>query len=72
MNVRSKKLLADISIAIKHIEDFCRDTPSFSLYQKDIKTKSAVERQLAIIGEAVNKLIQSDSEVNLSKAKRDH
>ena len=69
MNDRSKKLLVDISIAIQYIEDFTIDTPSFIIYQSDFKTKSAVERQLAIIGEAVNKLNQIDPEIHLSKAK---
>jgi len=69
MNDKSRKFLTDISIAIEHIENFCIDTASFGIYQQDLKTKSAVERQLAIIGEAVNKLIQSDSEIILSKAK---
>jgi uncharacterized protein with HEPN domain len=69
MNDKSSKFLTDISIAIQHIEEFCKDTPSFNLYQNDYKTKSAVERQLAIIGEAVNKLTQSDPDINLSKAK---
>ena len=69
MNDKSRKFLVDISIAISNIESFCADTPSFDLYQKDLKTKSAVERQLAIIGEAVNKLSQLESGVHLTKAK---
>jgi uncharacterized protein with HEPN domain len=69
MNDRSKKLLTDIIIAIEHIENFCCDSPTFSHYQNDFKTKSAVERQLAIVGEAVNKLTQNDPEIIIPKAK---
>ncbi len=52
---KSKKYLADILAAINLIEDFLIDTPDFLQYEKDRKTQSAVERQLAIIGEALNK-----------------
>lgn len=69
MNDKTRKFLVDISIAIGNIESFCADTPSFDLYQKDLKTRSAVERQLAIIGEAVNKVLREDQTIALSKAK---
>ena len=69
MNDKSRKFLTDISIAINMVETFCKDTISFESYQRDAKTKSAVERQLAIIGEAVSKLVQSDSGIQLTKTK---
>lgn len=55
MTEREKKFLSDIFHSIELIESFVRSLNSFDEYQKDIKTKSAVERQLGIIGEAVNK-----------------
>ena len=55
MTEQAKKLLTDILNAIDLIEFFISDTPSFDLYEKDSKTRSAVERQLGIIGEAVGK-----------------
>ncbi len=33
------------------------------MYQKDLKTQSAIERQLAIIGEALNKLKKIEPEL---------
>jgi uncharacterized protein with HEPN domain len=54
MTERSRKYLSDILIAIAFIEEFISDISDFSKYQYDWKTKSAVERQLVIIGEAVN------------------
>lgn len=67
MTEQRKKYLSDIVEAIRKIELFTKDTPSFALYSQDIKTQSAVERQLGIIGEAVNKLDKAaspfDSEV---------
>jgi uncharacterized protein with HEPN domain len=58
MTERSKKYLSDILISIEFIEEFTADIKSFLDYQFDTKTKSAVERQLGIIGEAVNKYRQ--------------
>lgn len=55
MTDRSKKYLSDILMAIDLIEKFTVDITDFNSYQSDLKTQSAVERQLAIIGEALNR-----------------
>jgi uncharacterized protein with HEPN domain len=54
MTGRSRKYLSDILIANDLIAEFISDISDFNAYQTDKKTKSAVERQLVIIGEAVN------------------
>ena len=56
---KSRKYLSDILIAIDLIEDFIIDISDFNDYEKDLKTQSAVERQLAVIGEALNKFKKS-------------
>ena len=56
MTEKSKKYLSDVLIAITLIREFTIDTTDFNTYDKDRKTQSAVERQLVIIGEALNKL----------------
>ena len=53
---KSRKYLSDILIAIDLIEKFTVEISDFNVYQEDLKTQSAVERQLAIIGEALNQL----------------
>ena len=53
MKLEAKKYLSDIEYSIRLIEDFTGDI-SFDNYKADLKTKSAVERQLGIIGKAVN------------------
>ena len=53
MKLESKKYLSDIDYSIDLIEEFLAEY-TFNEYREDIKTKSAVERQLGIIGEAVN------------------
>jgi uncharacterized protein with HEPN domain len=64
-----RKYLADIAIAILHIENFVSGL-SFQHYNQDYKTQSAVERQLSIIGEALNQLGKFNSQVEISNAKQ--
>ena len=54
MTIKEKKYLSDIKRAIALIRAFTAETKSYSDYTNDLKTQSAVERQLAIIGEALN------------------
>ncbi|MDL5050855.1 DUF86 domain-containing protein [Oscillatoria amoena NRMC-F 0135] len=55
--------MSDIITSIELIENFTKDLKSFTDYEKDLKTKGAVERHLGIIGEAVNKFLK-ESETN--------
>ncbi len=55
MTDQARKYLSDIKRAIDLIDEFMVGVSDFSEYESDQKTKSAVERQLGIIGEAVNK-----------------
>jgi len=67
---KSKKYLTDILMAIDLIEKFTVDITDFNAYQDDLKTQSAVERQLAIIGEALNQLKKNDSEIEIESDKQ--
>jgi uncharacterized protein with HEPN domain len=64
------KYLFDISNSIVLIDDFLVGIADFQAYQHDLKTQSAVERQLAIIGEVVNKLRQETTGITLTNAKQ--
>lgn len=68
MTEREKKFLSDISNSIELIEAFTRDLNSFTEYQKDLKTKGAVERHLGIIGEAVSKFLKGSDANDLKNA----
>jgi len=48
--------LEDILRCIDEIFDFLPEEKNFFEYQRDIKTKKAVERNIEIIGEAVNRI----------------
>ena len=68
MTEKTKKYLSDILKAIDFAEDFTKDIETFEQYAVDYKTQSAVERQLAIIGEAVNNIRKEEDSVSLSFA----
>jgi uncharacterized protein with HEPN domain len=51
----TQTLLRDIEESIDHISDFLGDM-DFDTYRNDLKTKSAVERQLQILTEAAIRL----------------
>lgn len=67
---KSKKYLSDILMAIDLIEKFTADITDFNIYQDDLKTQSAVERQLAVIGEALNQLKKNDSKIEIESDKQ--
>lgn len=70
MTPRGQKYLFDIRCAIERIEQFVVDTPTFALYQADLKIRSAMERQLAITGEVVNHLRRVGPEAKLPNTKQ--
>jgi len=62
MDERILKWLYDIKIAIAEIDSFFdTNERSFVNYQQNTLLKRAVERELEIIGEAVNRIISRDS-----------
>lgn len=69
MTEKSKKYLSDILMAIVLIEEFTSGF-DFLVYDKDRKTQSAVERQLAIIGEALNQLKKLEPSIDIENDKQ--
>ena len=70
MTETALKYLSDILNAIELIEDFTKSVSNYNEFLNDLKTRSAVERQLSIIGEAVNKygtLLPNQSLTNARK-----
>jgi uncharacterized protein with HEPN domain len=57
-------------MAIELIEEFIVDDKDFTLYDNDRKTQSAVERQLAIIGEALNQFKKLEPEIKIENDKQ--
>ncbi|MFH6983248.1 HepT-like ribonuclease domain-containing protein [Marinoscillum luteum] len=62
MDERILKWLYDVDLAISEIDSFFENQPKdFIEYKKNLMLKRAVERNLEIIGEAVNRIIKRDS-----------
>lgn len=56
-------------MAIQLVEEFTFEI-SFEIYETDRKTQSAVERQLAIIWEALNQFKKLESEILITNDKQ--
>jgi uncharacterized protein with HEPN domain len=62
MDERILKWLYDITSAIDEIESyFIATEKDFFVYRKNVMLKRAVERDLEIIGEAVNRIVKRDA-----------
>ncbi len=71
MDIEIKAWLYDILNAINEIDSFFADTTKdFYTYQNDIRIRRAVERNIEIIGEAVNRILQSDNVIDLSNSRK--
>ncbi|MEO7264940.1 MAG: HepT-like ribonuclease domain-containing protein [Ferruginibacter sp.] len=70
MEIEIKTWLYDMLNAILEIEGFLDNEINFTIYQNDIKTKRAVERNIEIIGEAMNRIIQSDETISLQNSRK--
>ncbi|MCD4817723.1 MAG: DUF86 domain-containing protein [Candidatus Cloacimonetes bacterium] len=71
MDREIKIWLFDINSAIAEIDEFFeKGRMIFENYTKDIKTKRAVERNLEIIGEAVKRILNKESNIILTNARK--
>jgi uncharacterized protein with HEPN domain len=71
MNEKVLKCLYDIKLAIDEIDTFFINREKrFSDYTKDIVLKRAIERNLEIIGEAMNRILKEEPEFSIKNAKR--
>ncbi len=71
MDERILKWLYDIRDAISEIDEFFLDIPKeFDQYQTNNILKRATERNLEIIGEAVNRILTKDPDFPIENAKR--
>ncbi len=61
-------MLNDILISILSIDEYISEKKDFNVFQKQELLRRAVERELEIIGEAVNKLSKINPELKISDA----
>lgn len=62
MDEKIQKWLFDIKLAIREIESYFENSEmDFFVYKENLMLRRAVERDLEIIGEALNRIIKRDS-----------
>lgn len=52
------------------VEEFLPTRKDFFEFQKDLKTKKAIERNIEIIGEAMNRILRIQPDIKISKARK--
>lgn len=62
--------LEDIKRAVSEINEFTSSSKNFSDFSKDLKTQKAIERELEIIGEAMNRILKVCPNVQITSAKQ--
>ena len=71
MDSEIKTWLYDILQSVTEVEGYFEDKPrKFENYIKDIRTKRAVERNIEIIGEAVNRILKKDNKIDIEYAQK--
>ncbi len=70
MTDKERKYLSDVLYSIDHILSFTNDLKSFEEYKRNFLVKGAVERHLAIIGEAINKFLKESKEHDLTSSRQ--
>ena len=65
-----KMYLLDISTSIKSIYDYLGEERKFSEYETNKMLRRAVERELEIIGEATNRILKTDPNIDISNGRR--
>lgn len=65
-----KMYLSDISNSIESIYEYLGEERNFMNYESNKLLRRAVERELEIIGEAVNRLLKIDPNIDISDARR--
>ena len=62
--------LEDIHRSIDEIFDFLPSEQNYFDFEKDLKTRKAVERNIEIIGEALNRILKVDSDIAISDSRK--
>lgn len=70
MELESKTWLQDINRSIEEIYSFLPSKRNFFEFQNDLKTKKAVERNLEIIGEAINRILKEKPNIKITDSRK--
>lgn len=71
MDDLKKKHLQDILIAIEEIESFFGNEPKqFEDFYSNLCLRRAIERNIEIIGEAMNRILKTDKNIAITNARK--
>jgi len=62
--------LKDIEQSILEINEFLPGDRNFIAFQKDLKTRKAVERNIEIIGEAMDRILKADPDFQITDSRK--
>ena len=65
-----KVWLKDIVKAINEIDEFLPIPRNFSEFQKKLKTKRPVERNIEILGEAMSRILKMEPKIRISDSRK--
>ena len=70
MQLEIKTWPQDIDRSITEIYEFLDNCNNFKKFNKDLKTKKAIERNIEIIGEALNRILKIQPEISISDSRK--
>ncbi|MDR0865086.1 MAG: DUF86 domain-containing protein [Candidatus Symbiothrix sp.] len=71
MDDRVSKYLEDILIAVDEIESFFATTPKmYDEFVNNLLLRRGIERNIEIIGEAMNRILKSGSNISITNARK--
>lgn len=70
MNLEARKYLFDIKVSIESIFEYLGDKRDFFEYQKNKLLRRGIEREIEIIGEAMNKLKKTFPELQIDNSRQ--
>ena len=65
-----KIFLEDIERSVREIFEFLPEKRNFIEFQKDLKTRKAIERNIEIIGEAMNRILKIDPQFPIDESRK--
>jgi uncharacterized protein with HEPN domain len=65
-----KKYLFDIKTSVDSIEEYLGNERDFNEYQKNKLLRRAIEREIEIIGEAMNHILRIDPDITIESARK--
>ena len=70
MQLKIEKYLLDILISIDSIYDYLGEQRNFDTYLANKQLRRSVEREMEIIGEAVNRILQLNPDISIRSARK--